>query len=218
MHFKIKSPPLRHPPPPSALSLRPPLSSLLPSYFRDRSYGHPPNKAPGTRRHQAQGTRHKAPGTRHQAQGTSQQAPLTRHHGVRAGRGRSPETASVLGLASRSGAGSAGGGEGASACHPSRSRTWKGRSVQDWNRVRGPAAAMSAPTLSPLPPPLPAQPRANCHNTSKTLLSATDVVVAVVVFFLVLQSSRSNTYFLSHLVLVHVASTGASGFHCLQVL
>ena len=73
MHFKIKSPPLRHPPPPSALSLRPPLSSLLPSYFRDRSYGHPPNKAPGTRRHQAQGTRHKAPGTRHKA-------PVSRHH------------------------------------------------------------------------------------------------------------------------------------------
>jgi hypothetical protein len=76
---------------------------------------------------------------------------------------------------------------------------------------------MSAPPWSPLPPPLPAQPRANCHKTSKTLLSATAVavvvdvvVVAVVVFFLVLQSSHSNTYVLSHLVLVHVVSTVAT--------
>ena len=90
--------------------------------------------------------------------------------------------------------------------------------MQDWNRVWGPAAAMSAPPWSPLPPPLPAQPRANCHKTSKTLLSATAVavvvdvvVVAVVVcFFIVLQSSHSNTYFLSHLVLVHVVSTVAT--------
>ena len=151
MHFKIKSPPLRHPPPPSALSLRPPLSSLLPSYFRDRSYGHPPNKAPGTRRHQAQGARHKAPGTRHKA-------PVSMHHSpgttgfvlvgvVRRKRLRCWAWLRVRGRGRRVGG-------GASACHSSRSRTWKGRSVQGWNRVRGPAAAMSAPTLFP-PPPAP---------------------------------------------------------------
>ena len=104
MNFKIKSPPLRHSPPPFALSLRPPLSSLLPSYFRDRSYGHPPNKAPGTRRHQAQGTRHKAPGTRHKA-------PVSRHHAQDTRSGSFAGSGFGTGLGFAFGAGVGGGGE-----------------------------------------------------------------------------------------------------------
>ena len=208
MNFKIKSPPLRHSPPPFALSLRPPLSSLLPSYFRDQMADDQCLR---------EGTR--------EAHSNEQAAD---HQCLREGPNepRSPPSWDPRGSCwSGSFAGNgfgiglgfafgAGVGGGVSFGLPPQSVTdLEGTLGAGLEPGLGPAAAMSAPPWSPLPPPLPAQPRANCHKTSKTLLSATVVVIfgccAVVAFRHIFPQPFSSTVATSASVVAdRVASTG----------
>ena len=195
---KVSSP---SPPPSHLRPLPSPSPFLPPPLLFPRSVLRASTKQ-GTRYQEAPGTRHQAQGTRHQAQGTSQQAPRKRQQVgvVRRKRLRDWAWLRFRGRGRRG---------GVSFGLPPQSVTdLEGTLGAGLEPGLGTGCGHVRPPWSSLPPPLPAQPRVNCHKTSKTLLSATVVAVVVdvggvavvVVIFVVVPSSHSNTYFLSHVV------------------